>query len=155
MPRAESYSFVASTLIKSKKIFPDAAAFAERAAKYFKDCDNTVIYSSVCASCKKEDGCLTCVKRRTKPYTLSGLCLALGITKRQFKDLKTNKCFCDAVEMALLRIEAYIEESCISGNLNGTFALAILREHFGFGGEDEEEKDFNISFSEGAEHFAK
>ena len=40
---------------KNKKIFPDAAAFAERAAKYFSDCDNTVIFSAVCASCKKED----------------------------------------------------------------------------------------------------
>ncbi|MBQ8404991.1 MAG: hypothetical protein IJX55_11335 [Clostridia bacterium] len=154
MPRAEFYSFVASTLKKNKKIFPDAAAFAERAAKYFQDCDSTTIFSSVCASCKKDDGCFTCPKRRTKPYTLSGLCLALGITKRQFKDLKTNKCFCDAVEMALLKIEAYIEESCISGNLNGTFALAILKEHFGFG-EEEGEKDFKISLSEKAGEFAE
>jgi hypothetical protein len=141
-------------LNKTYKIFPDAAAFAERAAKYFSDCDNTVIFSSVCASCKKEDGCLTCAKRRTRPYTLSGLCYALGITKRQFKDLKTNKCFCDAVEMALLRIEAYIEENCMSGNFNGTFALAVLKENFGFGG-DEGENDFSISFAEDAERFAE
>lgn len=139
---------------KNKKIFPDAAAFAERAAKYFSDCDNTVIFSAVCASCKKEDACLTCAKRRTRPYTLSGLCLALGITKRQFKDLKTNKCFCDAVEMALLRIEAYIEENCMSGNFNGTFALAVLKENFGFG-EDEGESDFSISLAEEAERFAE
>ncbi|MBQ7291798.1 MAG: hypothetical protein IJW76_08775 [Clostridia bacterium] len=139
---------------KNKKIFPDAAAFAERAAKYFQECDSTTIFSAVCASCKKDDGCLSCPKRRTRPYTLSGLCLALGITKRQFKDLKTNKCFCDAVEMALLKIEAYIEESCISGNLNGTFALAILKEHFGFGTE-ESETDFKISLSERAGEFAE
>ena len=56
--------------------------------------------------------------------------------------------------MALLRIEAYIEESCICGNVNGTFALAVLREHFGFG-EDEGEKDFSISFAAGAERFAE
>ena len=154
MPRAEIYRFVASILKKNKKIFPDAAAFAERAAKYFSDCDNTVIFSAVCASCKKDDACLTCVKRRTRPYTLSGLCLALGITKRQFKDLKANKCFCDAVEMALLKIEAYIEESCISGNLNGTFALAVLKEHFGFG-EDESEREFKIELSCDAQRFAK
>ena len=154
MPRAEFYSFVASILKKNKKIFPDAAAFAERAAKYFQECDSTTIFSAVCASCKKDDGCLSCPKRRTRPYTLSGLCLALGITKRQFKDLKANKCFCDAVEMALLKIEAYIEESCISGNLNGTFALAILKEHFGFGTE-ESETDFKISISERAGEFAE
>lgn len=118
------------------------------------DCDNTVIFSAVCASCKKDDGCLDCRKRRTRPYTLSGLCLALGITKRQFKSLKTNKCFCDAVEMALLRIEAYIEENCMSGNFNGTFALAVLKENFGFG-EEEGERDFCISFAEGAEGLAE
>jgi hypothetical protein len=141
-------------LKKNKKIFPDAAAFAERAAKYFMDCDNTVIISPVCTSCKKEDGCFDCPKKKTKPYTLSGLCLALGITKRQFKDLKTNKCFCDAVEMALLKIEAYIEENCMSGNFNGTFALAILKENFGFGSEDTE-RDFTVTLAEAAERFAE
>lgn len=139
---------------ETNKIFPDAAAFAERAAKYFQDCDNTVVFSSVCASCKKEEGCLDCKKRRTKPYTLSGLCFALGITKRQFKELKTNKCFCDSVEMALLKIEAHIEENCMSGNFTSTFALAILKENFGFG-EGDGEKDFSISFADGAEMFAE
>jgi len=56
--------------------------------------------------------------------------------------------------MALLKIEAYIEENCMSGNVNGTFALAILKENFGFG-EDESESEVNISFSEDAERFAK
>ena len=139
---------------ETNKIFPDAAAFAERAAKYFQDCDNTVIFSAACASCKKEEGCLDCKKRRTKPYTLSGLCFALGITKRQFKGLKTNKCFCDAVELALLKIEAYIEENCMSGNFNGTFALAVLKENFGFG-KEECERDFSIAFADGAEMFAE
>ena len=139
---------------KNKKIFPDAAAFAERAAKYFKECDSTVVYTAACASCKKDDGCHICAKRRTRPYTLSGLCLALGITKRQFKDLKTNKCFCDEVEMALLKIEAYIEENCMSGNFNGTFAQAILKENFGFG-EEECESEFNILLSDSAERFAE
>ena len=118
------------------------------------DCDNTVVMSPVCASCKKEEGCFDCPKRKTKPYTLSGLCLALGITKRQFKDLKTNKCFCDAVEMALLKIEAYIEENCMSGNFNGTFALAVLKENFGFG-EEESERDFVIAFADDEEGLAE
>jgi hypothetical protein len=56
--------------------------------------------------------------------------------------------------MALLKIEAYIEESCISGNLNGTFALAVLKEHFGFG-EDESEREFKIELSCDAQRFAK
>lgn len=121
-----------------------ADAFAKKAKKYFADCDKTVIPSAACVSCKNEEAdCSSCRKRKTKPYTLSGLCLALGISKRQFNELKTNKCFCEEVEMTLLKIEAYIEENCFSGNVNGTFALAVLKEHFGFG---EEERD-NISIS--------
>ena len=56
--------------------------------------------------------------------------------------------------MALLKIEAYIEENCMSGNFNGTFALAVLKENFGFGG-DEGESDFSISLAEEAERFAE
>ena len=56
--------------------------------------------------------------------------------------------------MALLKIEAYIEENCMSGNVNGTFALAVLKENFGFG-ESDEETEINISFAEDAERFAR
>lgn len=138
---------------KNKKEVLTAAAFAKRAKKYFEECDNTVIPSAACMSCKKMN-CLSCSKKRTRPYTLSGLCLALGISKRQFKELKTNKCFCGEVEMALLRIEAYIEENCFSGNVNGTFALAVLKEHFGFG-EEEKESEVKIVLSTEMEKFAE
>ncbi|MBO5024205.1 MAG: hypothetical protein J6D11_07870 [Clostridia bacterium] len=133
-----------------------AAAFAKKAKKYFADCDNTVIPSAACASCKSDDdeACFSCRKKKTRPYTLSGLCLALGISKRQFNELKANKCFCNEVEMTLLKIEAYIEENCFSGNVNGTFALAILKENFGFGGEETQES-VNISLSEEALGFAE
>jgi hypothetical protein len=133
-----------------------AAAFAKKAKKYFSDCDNTVIPSAACVSCKNEadDACFSCRKRKTKPYTLSGLCLALGISKRQFNELKTNKCFCDEVEMTLLKIEAYIEENCFSGNVNGTFALAILKENFGFG-EEEAEESVNITLSKEVRLFSE
>ena len=56
--------------------------------------------------------------------------------------------------MALLKIEAYIEENCMSGNFNGTFALAILKENFGFGSEDTE-RDFTVTLAEAAERFAE
>ena len=42
----------------------------------------------------------------------------------------------------------------MSGNFNGTFALAVLKENFGFG-EDEGENDFSISLAEEAERFAE
>ena len=84
-----------------------------------------------------------------------GLCLALGITKRQFKALKANKCFCNDVEMALLKIEAYIEENSISGGINGALATAILKENFGWGAKDDaEEGKIEISLSGEADKYA-
>ncbi len=148
---AEIYFGVTFALSKNKKEVLTAAAFARKAKKYFDECDNTVI---PCASCKSDGDCLSCGKRKTKPYTLSGLCLALGISKRQFKELKANKCFCDEVEMVLLKIEAYIEENCFCGNVNGTFALAVLKEHFGFG-EEENEGEVKIVLSAETEKFAE
>ena len=47
-------------------------------------------------------------------------------------------------------MDGWMEE----GGWNGTFALAILKEHFGFG-EEEGEKDFKISLSEKAGEFAE
>lgn len=78
-----------------------------------------------------------------------------GITKRQFKALKANKCFCNDVEMALLKIEAYIEENSISGGINGALATAILKENFGWGAKDDaEEGKIEISLSGEADKYA-
>lgn len=56
--------------------------------------------------------------------------------------------------MTLLKIEAYIEENCFSGNVNGTFALAILKENFGFG-EEEAEESVNITLSKEVRLFSE
>ena len=84
------------------------------------------MFSPSCEKCAEKEGgaCIDCRKKKTRPYTLSGLCLYLGISKRKFNLLKNDKTFCDAVEMAMLKIETYIEENCMCGNFNGTFALA-------------------------------
>ena len=142
-----------SKTIDKDKLTP--TAFARRVTAYFRECDSEIV-SPACASCTKDEAsCALCPKRRTKPYTLSGLCLALGITKRQFKALKANKCFCNDVELALLKIEAYIEENSISGGINGALATAILKENFGWGAKDDsEEGKIEISLSGEADKYA-
>ena len=109
-----------------KKLSP--SEFARRAADYFAECDRP--YSSAaCKSCVDTAGgdrCIKCGKNKSRPYTLSGLCLALGITKSTFYSLRQNKSYCESVEMAILKIEAYIEEGGVSGE---------LKENFGWGEE--------------------
>ncbi len=131
--------------------------FAKRAAAYFRDCDNGLASAS-CDTCSVEFGdekCAVCRKKKRRPYTVSGLCLAIGINKREFDELKTNKCFSEAVEMALLKIEAYIEENSVTGAINGTLALAILKEHFGWGEKRDAPDTVTVVMSEEAEILAK
>ncbi len=138
-----------------KEIAPNT--FASRAAAYFRECDKGVA-TAVCDTCSVEFGnekCEICRKKKKRPYTISGLCLAVGISKRKFYELKTNKCFFEAVEMALLKIEAYIEENSIAGAINGTLALAILKEHFGWGEKDDTPDMVTVVMSEEADVLAK
>ncbi|MBO5048751.1 MAG: hypothetical protein IJY37_05015 [Clostridia bacterium] len=141
--------------VQKDKIEP--GIFAKRAAAYFRDCDNGMASAS-CDTCSVDFGdekCAVCRKKKKRPYTISGLCLAVGITKRDFENFKKNKCFSDAVEMALLKIEAYIEENSISGAINGTLALAILKEHFGWGEKSDLPDTVTVVMSEEAESLAK
>ena len=143
-------------MARMKKMI-DPADFAKRAAKYFQECDKGCA-SAACGKCELSFGdekCMDCDKKKMKPYTVSGLCLALGITKKRFSLLKSDKSFAEAVEMALLKIEAYIEENCISGDISGTLALALLKEHFGWGEKDDTPDTVTILMSEEAKKLAK
>lgn len=57
--------------------------------------------------------------------------------------------------MALLKIEAYIEENSITGHICGTLALAILRENFGWGEKTESADRLEIVMSEEVGPLAK
>lgn len=143
--------------VPSEKDGITPAVFARRAASYFRACDGGTA-SAACGACDASFGderCSACRKKQMIPYTLSGLCLALGIPKRTFKSLRGDKKFAQAVEMALLKIEAYIEENSISGRINGTLALAILRENFGWGEKSEAPETVEVVLSEEAKRYAK
>ena len=138
-----------------EKLVP--AVFARRAAAYFRACDNGTA-SAACDSCDATFGdakCGACRKKRRRPYTLSGLCLELGIPKREFAALRRDRAFAEAVEMALLKIEAYVEENSIAGQINGTLALAILRENFDWGEKTESAERLEVVMRGEADTLAK
>ena len=103
---------------------------------YFEKCDASA-FSPMCLSCKEGAGdkCAKCQKRRA-PYTVSGLCLHLGISKRDIISMKKDERLHPVIEAALRRIEKYVEESALLGVMNATFAQAVLKENFGWGKED-------------------
>ena len=140
-------------MAKEEKLSP--ALFAKKARDYFSACDTP--YSSVaCRNCPEESGgehCIKCNKCKSRPYTLSGLCVALGITKSAFYSLRSDKKYCDAVEMAMLKIEAFIEEGGVSGDIAGAIALAELKENFGWG-EEKASPPIEIVLGEEAESLA-
>lgn len=141
-------------MTEKTKITPEE--FAEKAAKYFADCDKPY-FSPDCEKCRKSGSdadCRGCPKRKCRPYTLSGLCLALGITKREFGALRGNRRFCDEVEMAMLKIEAFIEEGGFSGEISGTLALADLKENFGWG-EEKSSPEVRVTLAGDAKRYAK
>ena len=137
---------------ENKRIKENAEAFEKKVKSYFKSCD-VADSSPACFSCKdgKGDKCAGCAKRRV-PYTLSGLCLSLGMTKREFLSLRSNKCFSNIIDMALLKIESYVEENSCYGNISSTFASAVLKEHFGWGKEDVPES-VRVELSEEADGY--
>lgn len=143
--------------VPSEKDGITPAVFARRAAGYFRACDAGAA-TAACEACDVAFGdakCASCPKKQTRPYTLSGLCLALDIPKRVFRSLRADKDYSQAVEMALLKIEAYIEENSISGRIGGTLALAILRENFGWGEQAQGQGPVEVLLSEEAERYAK
>lgn len=131
--------------------------FARRTARYFRTCDTG--YASVacqgCAHSFGSDLCERCSKKQARPYTLSGLCLALGLSKRQFMLLRDDPDFTEAVERTLLKIEAYVEENSLAGKINGTLAQTILRENFGWGEKNGNPEKISVVLSEGADELAR
>ncbi|MDR1392199.1 MAG: DNA-packaging protein [Clostridiales bacterium] len=83
--------------------------FEFKIEEYFKLCQNT-----------------------NKPFTISGLCLYLKIEKLDFlKYLEIEKTSF-AAKNAKTRIENWIEENALSGKLNSTMAIFVLKSIFGW-----------------------
>ena len=72
------------------------------------------------------------VKNIMKPYTVSGLCLHLGMPRSRLLELAKNKTYEKAVITALLRIEAATEELVLVGKLASNPSLGSLKYNFGW-----------------------
>ena len=85
-----------------------------------------------------------------KPYTLTGLLCALGLTREAFYCLEKTREGRRFVEYALMKIEAFIEENALSGRLSASAAASSLKYSFGWNEKDKphEEETVKICLSE-------
>lgn len=74
-----------------------------------------------------------------KPYTISGLCAYLDITRETLRQYESKEEFSDTIKKAKLRIENFVEESSLIGQLNPTVSIFNLKNNFGW--KDDRGKD--------------
>ena len=97
------------------------------------------------ASCDEKNS-----EKLKKPYTVSGLCLYLGITRAELEKLSKKRRLSKICKETFLKIESFIEENALLGALANNPALYSLKYNFGWTdmpqrSSDEESKSIKIS----------
>lgn len=104
-------------------------AFDKKVEEYFDMCDNTTIGIGD--------------KIITKPYTITGLCLYLDTTRETLREYELREDFVDTIKKAKNKIENYVEEHSMTGELNPTVCIFNLKNNFGW--KDKTEVDSNVN----------
>lgn len=114
----------------------------EKIEAYFKECDETVVKRTY----DRDGNVLT---RQTKPYTITGLALALDTTRSVLADydngvlarftnastpeeIQCAKAFSYAVKKAKQRCENWLEEHAVNGLTNPIFSIFSMKNNYGW-----------------------
>lgn len=77
-----------------------------------------------------------------KPYTLSGLLCYIGMSRKEFDKISNIKRHEKIISRAKAKIEAFIEENALTGELSINAAANSLKYNFGWGEKaDKDEND--------------
>ncbi len=68
-----------------------------------------------------------------KPYTLSGLLYHTGLTRDEYRRMLSGRKYSDILVRAGAKIEAYIEENVLTGELSVNAGANSLKYNFGWG----------------------
>ncbi|MBE6680878.1 MAG: hypothetical protein E7600_01155 [Ruminococcaceae bacterium] len=95
-----------------------------------------------------------------KPYTLSGLLCYIGISRQEFEKISKTKRYQKLISRAKSKIEAFIEENALTGELSISAATNSLKYNFGWGekadrNESEEHGPLTVVLSPETQEFAK
>ncbi len=89
------------------KLYSSVEDMEKDIQKYFEECD------------KKE-----------KPYTMSGLALALDMDRRSLLNYSKDEMFFPTIKKAKQKIETQLEENALLGKGNSTFTIFNLKNNF-------------------------
>ena len=97
---------------------------------YFKACDDK---KEVITNDKGQ------MKIILEPYTVSGLCMALNMTRETLNQYEDNEVFSDTIKAAKQRIENWIETKALVGAINPVVSIFNLKNNFGWKDKTETE----------------
>ena len=90
------------------KKYTEVELMQQKIDEYFKKCDN-----------------------EHEPYTVTGLCLALDITRETLREYLKNEKFSDTIKKAKLKVENYLEKHLITDS-STTGIIFNLKNNFGW-----------------------
>lgn len=85
-----------------------------------------------------------------KPYTISGLCIYLDITRETLCNYEDMPEFYDTIKKIKHRVENYVEEMSLMGVLNSTVSIFNLKNNFNWKDKIEtenENKNTNVNMT--------
>lgn len=85
------------------------------------------------------------VKIIKKPYTMSGLAIHLGCDRKTLVNYSKNEEYFHAIKAARQRVEGYIEEGMLSGELSAVPCIFNMKNNFGWA--DKQEIDLKAEVS--------
>lgn len=103
------------------KKYKDVEIMQQKIDKYFIECNNN-----------------------KEPYTVTGLCIALDITRETLKEYLKKEDFSDTIKKAKLRIENYLEKHLITDS-STTGIIFNLKNNFGWSDKQQIEHSGNIN----------
>ncbi len=104
------------------KKYSEKEDFQNKVNAYFEWCDSQK------QAIPSEKG----IKIIYKPYTVSGLCLYLDITRETLCQYEKDEIFSDTIKRAKGRIENWIEEHAMTRDIDNTSAIFNLKNNFGW-----------------------
>lgn len=97
------------------------------------------LYDSVEKLQKDIDDYFKMCDKKEKPYTMSGLALALDMSRQSLINYSKDEEFFDTIKKAKQRVETQLEENALFNKANPTFTIFNLKNNFNWKDKQEHE----------------